>query len=109
MNNICFTFVDPSHRSFRWNSDQKFERWNENELNSFLTNVPMLYPMKTPENVWFSSVFCGHEMGIFARNRSWSCSSVPLQAFILKEVDSQFFFSPYSMRQNLFCLHCRVT
>ena len=27
-----------------------------------------LYPLKTPENLWFSGVFRGYKMGILARN-----------------------------------------
>ena len=36
--------------------------------NPFLANVPILYPLKTPENLWFSSVFRGYKMGTLARN-----------------------------------------
>ena len=39
-------------------------------LNPFLTNVPLLYPLKTPENHWFSGVFRGYKIGTLARNRS---------------------------------------
>ena len=28
-------------------------------INPFLVNVPILYPLKTPENLWFSGVFRG--------------------------------------------------
>ena len=31
-------------------------------FNTFLTNVPILYPLKIPENVWFSRVFRGYQM-----------------------------------------------
>ena len=31
-------------------------------FNTFLTNVPILYPLKMPENVWFSRVFRGYQM-----------------------------------------------
>ena len=37
-------------------------------LNPFLHNVPILYPLKTPENLWFSGVFRGYELGTLARN-----------------------------------------
>ena len=30
-----------------------------NEINPFLAKVPILYPLKTPENLWFSGVFRG--------------------------------------------------
>ena len=35
-------------------------------INSFLANIPILYPLKTPENLWFSGgIKCEHwpEMG----------------------------------------------
>ena len=31
-------------------------------INSFLANIPILYPLKTPENLWFSGVFWGYKM-----------------------------------------------
>ena len=37
-------------------------------FNPFLASVPILYPLKTPENLWFSGVFRGYEMGTLARN-----------------------------------------
>ena len=37
-------------------------------FNLFLANFPILYPLKTPENLWFSGVFRGFKMGILARN-----------------------------------------
>ena len=36
-------------------------------LNPFLANVPILYPLKTPENQKFSGVFRGYKMGTLAR------------------------------------------
>ena len=36
--------------------------------NPFLANVPILYPLKTPENMWFSGVFRRYKIGTFARN-----------------------------------------
>ena len=38
------------------------------ELNRFVANVPILYRMKTPENLWFSGVFRGYKMGALAKN-----------------------------------------
>ena len=38
-------------------------------INRFLANVLILYPLKTPENLWFSGVFRGYKMGALARNR----------------------------------------
>ena len=37
-------------------------------FNAFLVNVPILHPLKTPENLRFSGVFRGYEMGTLARN-----------------------------------------
>ena len=34
----------------------------------FLANVSILYPLKTPENLWFSGIFRGYKMGLLARN-----------------------------------------
>ena len=38
------------------------------KLNPFLANVPILYLLKTPENLWFCGAFRGYKMGIFVRN-----------------------------------------
>ena len=37
-------------------------------LNPFQANAPILYPLKTSENLWFSGVFRGYKMGTLARN-----------------------------------------
>ena len=37
-------------------------------VNLFLADVPFLYPLKIPQNLWFSSVFRGYEMGALTRN-----------------------------------------
>ena len=37
-------------------------------FNQFLAYIPTSYPLKTPENVWFSGVFRGYKTGTFARN-----------------------------------------
>ena len=34
----------------------------------FLANVTILYPLKTPENLWFSNVFRGYKMETLAKN-----------------------------------------
>ena len=36
--------------------------------NPLLVNVPTLYPLRTPENLWFCGVFRGYKMGPLARN-----------------------------------------
>ena len=46
------------------------------ELNRFVANVPILYRMKTPENLWFSGVFRGYKMGALARNGVKNCMSL---------------------------------
>ena len=35
----------------------------------FLANIPILHPMKTPENQRFSGVFTGYKMGTLARKK----------------------------------------
>ena len=45
----------------------KFEKYSE-YLNPFLANVPTLYPLKTPENLWFSGVFTGYKAETLAKN-----------------------------------------
>ena len=37
-------------------------------FNPYLANVPILYHLKIPENLWFSGVFRGYKMGSLARN-----------------------------------------
>ena len=37
-------------------------------FNPFLANGPILYSLKTPENLWFFGVFRGYEMETFDRN-----------------------------------------
>ena len=36
---------------------------SSNPFNQFLTNIPVSYPLKTRENLWFSGVFRGYKMG----------------------------------------------
>ena len=48
------------------------ENFNQNiikiVINPFLANVPILYPLKTPESLWFSGLFREYKMGKLARN-----------------------------------------
>ena len=37
-------------------------------INPFLANIPALYLLKTPENIWFSGVFRGYKMGKLTSN-----------------------------------------
>ena len=39
------------------------------KFNRFSANVPLLYPLKTSENIWFSNDFRGYRSGILAENR----------------------------------------
>ena len=43
-------------------------RLKKSRFNQLLANIPTSYPLKTPENVWFSGVFRGYKIGTFARN-----------------------------------------
>ena len=52
--------------------------YKKSVLNPFLANVPILYPLKTPENLWFSEVFRGYKMGTLARNGLRSASGLQL-------------------------------
>ena len=38
------------------------------QINPFQANVPILYPLKTPENLWCFGVFRGYKMRALARN-----------------------------------------
>ena len=37
-------------------------------VNTFLANVSILYPLNTPENLWFSGVFRGYKMETLTKN-----------------------------------------
>ena len=48
--------------------------------NPIVTNVPILYPLKTPENLRFSGVFRGHKIGTLIRSGLiWNSSCIYLQ------------------------------
>ena len=51
-------------------------------LNPFLANVPILYPLKPPENLWFSGVFRGYKMGTLARNGLSKSKGTKLKMFV---------------------------
>ena len=36
-------------------------------FNPFLANAPILYPLKTQENLWFSGVFRGYKTGHWSK------------------------------------------
>ena len=41
---------------------------HEAYVKPFLANAPILYPLKTPENIWFSGVFRASKMRTLVRN-----------------------------------------
>ena len=49
----------------------------------FLADVPILYPLKTPENQKVSNVFRGYKIGILSRNGL--THSVPTFSHIVKK------------------------
>ena len=62
---IVFFFF--AQRSFLLKSIRIKEQFT---LNTFLVNVTTLYPLKTPEILWFSDVFRWYKMGTLAKNGS---------------------------------------
>ena len=40
----------------------------QTKINPLLANVPTLYILKTPENLWLAGLFRGYKMGTLARN-----------------------------------------
>ena len=46
-----------------------FQFLKSRRVNLFLANGPILYPLKTPENLWLSGVFRGYKMGTLGRDR----------------------------------------
>ena len=56
-------------------------------VNLFLADVPFLYPLKIPENLWFSGVFRGYKMGALTRNglttKIWSQSAGCCKVFVV--------------------------
>ena len=43
--------------------------WQYFLINPFSTNVPLPYPLKTSENLWFSDIFRGYRSGTLVENR----------------------------------------
>ena len=43
-------------------------------INPFLTNISILYPLKSPEKLWFSGVFRVYKMGALARALAKNCN-----------------------------------
>ena len=44
-----------------------------NLFNPFSTNVPLLYPLKASENLWFSDAFRGYRSGTLVENGLKGC------------------------------------
>ena len=52
-------------------------------INTYLDNVPILDPLKTPEKLWFSGVFREYKMGTLAKNgiSSKTFSTIPAHSW----------------------------
>ena len=61
---IVFTLFEFWYRCFKFVPKKNMKC----KFNPFLTNLPILYPLKTPANLWFSGAFRGYKMGTLARN-----------------------------------------
>ena len=55
-----------SWRIFQYDTNSKSTMKIKYIFNQFLANILILYPIKTPENIWFSDIFKGYE--IWARD-----------------------------------------
>ena len=54
-------------------------------------NALILYPLKTPENFWFSNVFRGYKMGTLVRNYSICVRfsfNIPIDTYICWKIES---------------------
>ena len=63
LNSLILTLQNPNNTL-----DENVYMKQKQKLNSFLANVPILYLLKTPENLWSPSVFKEYKMGTFTRN-----------------------------------------
>ena len=61
---IKFKLASPHTSKIRIKSQEKLMKF----INPLPVNVPTLYPLKTPENLWFCGVSRGYKMGPLARN-----------------------------------------
>ena len=52
-------------------------------INPFLANVPISYPLKTPESLWFPGVFSGRKMGNLTRN-ALMCFAVQIYIHVIE-------------------------
>ena len=96
--NICYVIVIQNYFdniNITWSNVLLAEnsisrvKWN---INPFLTNVPISYPLKTPENVRFFRVFRVYKMGTLARNGLTKLfSAFSLKMVKLRPLDSHGF------------------
>ena len=78
-------------------------------INPSLANVPILYPLKTSENLWFSGVFRGYKIGTLARNGLMPFEQIQMYqknfASSLLSLKEHFamraFFEPHSFGENI--------
>ena len=59
-------------------------------INSFSTNVPLLHPLKTSENPWFSYVFRGYKIGTLVENGLNRVSEIEFVLMRLNMSTNQF-------------------
>ena len=71
-------------------------------LNHIQANVPILYPLKRPENLWFSGVFRGYKIRTLARNgfkqRIWNL--FPADKHMFKVTNTQLMPSILSWKYS---------
>ena len=78
-------------------------------LNPFSTNVPLLYPLKTSENLrWFSDVFRGYRSWTLTENGLNSQSAGVTNNVVLVVFAGFFSFSFFFFFCFLFIAHCFV-
>ena len=66
-------------------------------VNLFLVNIPILCPLKTPENLWNCVVSRGFKMGTLLRNGlTWSYQHyLFLYRHLLKKIKHEYFYFSY--------------
>ena len=79
------------------------------ELNPFLTSVPLLYPLKTPGILWFSGVLRGYKMRKLATNEL-AKKSGPSKVIALKVSRKKMYICIYVVELSFYeaarCLVC---
>ena len=68
--------------TLKWYFDRCEYKLVTEQFNQFLASAPVLYPLKTQKNLWFSGVFRGNKITTVLRNRSQSYrnQSIDLQS-----------------------------